>query len=170
MLLRGPDWDVSNRVLRKYSKHTGSFMRVFFADEDGLSVFHDPRASQEKVYDRFRAVLRTGIMIAGRTFQFLGFSHASLRGHQAWFMSPFRQDGILIYAKDIIRDLGDFSHIHCSAKCAARIGQAFSDTIFSVPVPETAFVTETSNDIERNGRCFSDGKLDLNIKHILDVD
>lgn len=158
MLLRGPEWDVSNRVLRKYAMHTECFMRVFFADEDGLSIFHDPRASQDQVYKRFGHVLRSGIIVAQRKFEFLGFSHASLRGHQVWFMAPFEQNGTMMRARDIIQDLGDFSHIHCSAKCAARIGQAFSDTIFSVPVPDTAFVTETKDDIERNGRCFSDGK------------
>ncbi|CAO2656156.1 Nn.00g049590.m01.CDS01 [Neocucurbitaria sp. VM-36] len=157
IVLRGPDWGVSNRVLRKYSNYTENFMRVSFADEDGLSVFHDPRASQEQVYERFRGVLRKGISIAGRTFGFLGFSHASLRSHQAWFLAPFRQDQGIICASDIIQDLGDFSHIHCSAKCAARIGQAFSDTIFSVPIPSTTYVTEVKDDVMRNGRCFSDG-------------
>ncbi|CBX98093.1 similar to rna-dependent rna polymerase [Plenodomus lingam JN3] len=157
MLLRGPDWDVSNRVLRKYGKHTECFMRVFFADEDGLSVFFDPRASQDRVYERFRGVLRNGITVAGRRFDFLGFSHASLRSHQAWFMTPFIKDGISICARDIIEDLGDFSHIRCSARCAARIGQAFSDTIFSVRVPDSAYVTESKVDVKRNGRYFSDG-------------
>ncbi|KAF2849275.1 rna-dependent rna polymeras-like protein [Plenodomus tracheiphilus IPT5] len=157
MLLRGPDWDVSNRVLRKYAQYTECFMRVFFADEDGLSVFYDPRASQDRVYERFRSVLRNGISIAGRRFEFLGFSHASLRSHQAWFMTPFVKDGVLLRAQDIIEDLGDFTHIHCSAKCSARIGQAFSDTIFSVRIPDTAYVTESKDDVERNGRCFSDG-------------
>ncbi|KAJ4365647.1 hypothetical protein N0V83_008267 [Neocucurbitaria cava] len=158
ILLRGPDWGVSNRVLRKYSNHSEYFMRVFFADEDGLSVFHDPRASHEQVYARFRHVLQNGITVAGRTFDFLGFSHASLRNHQAWFLAPFEQeDGVIVCASDIIRDLGDFSHIHCSAKCAARIGQAFSDTIFSVTIPSTAYIIEVKNDVMRNGRCFSDG-------------
>ncbi|EFQ92511.1 hypothetical protein PTT_10351 [Pyrenophora teres f. teres 0-1] len=157
ILLRGPDWDVSNRILRKYGTRTEYFMRVFFADEDGLSVFHDPRASQDNVYERFRSVLRNGISVSERTYQFLGFSHASLRTHQAWFMAPFEMNGTRFRARDIISDLGDFSHIHCSARCSARIGQAFSDTIFSVPVSSTAYVTETKPDIVRNGRTFSDG-------------
>ena len=122
-----------------------------------MSVFHDPKASQEQVYARFRKVLREGISIAGRHFDFLGFSHASLRYHQTWFMSPILQEGKIVRARDVIADLGDFSNIHCSAKCAARIGQAFSDTIFAVPIPTTAFVTETKDDVERNGRTYSDG-------------
>lgn len=157
LVLRGPEWGVSNRVLRKYSKHTECFMRVFFADEDGLSVFHDPRASQDEVYERFRDVLRNGITIAGRTFEFLGFSHASLRYHAVWFMAPFEEEQVLVRAKDVISALGDFSNIHCSAKCAARIGQAFSDTIHAIHVPLDAHVLETREDVVRNGRTFSDG-------------
>jgi hypothetical protein len=157
IILSGPDWGVSNRVLRKYRHHTEYFMRVFFADEDGLSVFHDPRASQTAVYGRFSTVLKNGITVAERKYEFLGFSHSSLRYHQAWFMAPFCLDGELLCARDVIRDLGDFTRIHCSAKCAARIGQAFSDTIFAVPVPKTAYVTEEKEDVVRNGHTFSDG-------------
>lgn len=157
LVLRGPEWGVSNRVLRKYSKHTECFMRVFFTDEDGLSVFHDPRSSHDEVYTRFGNVLRNGVTIAGRTFEFLGFSHASLRYHAAWFMASFEELGVPIRAKDVIHALGDFSNIHCSAKCAARIGQAFSDTIHAVHVPDDAYVIETKDDVVRNGRTFSDG-------------
>ncbi|KAL1654362.1 hypothetical protein SLS61_002962 [Didymella pomorum] len=157
LVLRGPEWGVSNRVLRRYSKHTECFMRVFLADEDGLSVFHDPRASQDEVYDRFRNVLRNGISIAGRTFEFLGFSHASLRYHAAWFMAPFEENSVIVRAKDVISALGDFSNIHCSAKCAARIGQAFSDTVHAIHVPLDAYVVEKRDDVVRNGRTFSDG-------------
>lgn len=157
IVLRGPEWGVSNRVLRRYAEHTERFMRVFFADEDGLSVFHDARSSQEEVYTRFKEVLRCGVTIAGRTFEFLGFSHASLRYHAAWFMAPFHENGTTVRAKDVIQALGDFSIIHCSAKCAARIGQAFSDTVHAVPVPHSAHVIETKDDIVKNGRTFSDG-------------
>jgi hypothetical protein len=72
-------------------------------------------------------------------------------------MAPFAHNGELIESKHVIEDLGDFSHIHCSAKCAARIGQAFSDTMFAVSIPDDAYVTEAYPDVERNGRCFSDG-------------
>jgi len=68
LLLRGPDASVSNRVLRKYSDQSEYFLRVFFADEDGMSVLHDPRASHDNVYARFRNVLLGGIPIAGRLY------------------------------------------------------------------------------------------------------
>jgi hypothetical protein len=112
VILRGPDPDTTNRILRKYSKHADYFMRVSFTDEDGLSVVHDQKASQEHVYSRFRRFLR---------------------------------------------DLGDFSNIRCSAKCAARIGQAFSDTIFATKIADTAQVVEDMPDVTKNDYTFSDG-------------
>lgn len=157
LLLRGPDQSVSNRVLRKYSDKSEFFLRVSFADEDGLPVLHDARCDQHKVYERFREVLRQGINIAGRKHSFLGWSHSSLHFHTAWFMAPFIYDAGLVFAEHVIKDLGDFTHIRCSAKCAARIGQAFSDTTFAVHIPDDVNVTEDEPDIERNGRCFSDG-------------
>ncbi|PVI03312.1 rna-dependent rna polymeras-like protein [Periconia macrospinosa] len=157
MLLRGPDMNVSNRILRKYAQYNEYFMRVFFADEDGLSVLHDPGASQDRVYARFHQVLAEGITITGRKYSFLGFSNSSLRNYTAWFMAPFYHEGKWMNSEEVIKDLGDFEHIHCSAKCAARIGQAFTDTLFSIPLGPDAVVIEDEPDVERNGHCFSDG-------------
>ncbi|KAF2259955.1 rna-dependent rna polymeras-like protein [Lojkania enalia] len=158
MLLSGPDIGVTNRVLRKYSTHSDYFMRVRFAEEDGSGIVYDSRASQEQIYARFRQVLQGGIQIAGRTYEFLGFSHSSLHYHTAWFMAPLRfGHGPSITARDVIQDLGHFSHLHCSAKCAARIGQAFSDTLFAIPLSSDVYVNEDLEDVKRNGHVFSDG-------------
>ena len=70
-------------------------------------------------------------------------------------MAPFTLNGSLTYASGVIKDLGDFGLIRSPAKCAARIGQAFSQTFSSVHIPSEAF--KTIPDIERNGRTFSDG-------------
>ena len=70
-------------------------------------------------------------------------------------MAPFVLDETLIFAQNVIRSLGDFSLIRSPAKCAARIGQAFSQTLSSVQIAPAAF--QTMPDIERNGRTFSDG-------------
>ena len=70
-------------------------------------------------------------------------------------MAPFVLDGTLTYAQLVIKNLGDFSSIRSPAKCAARIGQAFSQTLSSVTIPSEAF--GQMPDIERNGRTFSDG-------------
>lgn len=92
--------------------------------------------------------------------QFLGFSHSSLRAQTCWFMAPFVWDGELRYARAVIKDLGDFSAIRSPAKCAARIGQAFSQTFSSVDVPRDAFrsLAEVER-LDQQGirRVFSDG-------------
>jgi len=70
-------------------------------------------------------------------------------------MAPFVLDGSLVFAQNVIQALGDFRLIRSPAKCAARIGQAFSQTFSSVSIPSEAF--SSMPDVERNGRTFSDG-------------
>ncbi len=70
-------------------------------------------------------------------------------------MAPFVLQGVLTHARAVVKDLGDFSSIRSPAKCAARIGQAFSQTFSSVSLPKDAF--KEIPDVDRNGRVFSDG-------------
>ncbi|WQF82516.1 Putative RNA-dependent RNA polymerase, eukaryotic-type [Colletotrichum destructivum] len=127
--LHGPEPEPMNRILRRFLNQTNYFMRVTFCDEDGGDLFFNPRVSYDQIFNRYREVLNGGIPIAGRIYQFLGFSHSSLRSHSAWFSAPFvDDDGQLQLYGNIIKALGDFEHIEIPAKCAARIGQAFSET------------------------------------------
>ena len=93
-------------------------------------------------------------------FQFLGFSHSSLRAQTCWFMAPFVWNEEVRHARAVIRDLGDFTLIRSPAKCAARIGQAFSQTFSSVDLPREAF--QPLSEVEKVDslgvrRTFSDG-------------
>ncbi|KAK3617197.1 hypothetical protein LTR56_025453 [Elasticomyces elasticus] len=156
--LTGPEPEPTNRVLRKYPGQIDKFVRVLFRDEDGSSVRYDPLASQEAIYhERFRGVLDGTINIAGRYMSFLGFSHSSLRSQSCWFMAPlFDGDASPpLYAPQVIKELGDFTHIRTPSKCAARIGQCFTDTTASVTLKEGE--KGSLDVVERNGRDFSDG-------------
>jgi hypothetical protein len=154
--LDGPDAEPMNRVLRKYPKHHEFFLRVSFTDEDGEPVRYNPRVSNDQIFNlRFKSVLRNGISIASRKYDFLGFSHSSLRAQSCWFMAPFMYEGSLLYDRQLIQQLGDFTQIRCPAKCAARIGQAFSETPTAVTFPSGT--VQKIADIERNDRVFSDG-------------
>lgn len=82
--LHGPELEAKNRILRKYPNHHEYFLRVQFCDENGEDLYFNPKISNDKVYDKFREVLREGVLIAGRKYEFLGFSHSSLRSHSAW--------------------------------------------------------------------------------------
>ncbi|KAF2399938.1 RdRP-domain-containing protein [Trichodelitschia bisporula] len=70
-------------------------------------------------------------------------------------MADFRTtSGELVTPKRVIRRLGDFASIRCPAKCAAQIGQAFTDTRSCVVEFEEMI---RAKDVERDGRVFSDG-------------
>jgi RNA dependent RNA polymerase len=154
--LYGPDPENNNRVLRKYPGHHDYFVRVQFSDEDGMQVQYHPDISNDLIfYNRFKQVLEEGISIGGRQFAFLGFSHSSLRAQSCWFMAPFLHNGRLLFDRMVVEGLGNFSRIRCPAKCAARIGQAFSETPTAVTLAPG--VAKEMKDVERNGRVFSDG-------------
>lgn len=70
-------------------------------------------------------------------------------------MAPFTLDGELLHARLVIKRLGDFSKIRSPAKCAARIGQAFSQTFSSIRLPSEAI--KSLPDVEVGKRVFSDG-------------
>lgn len=82
--LHGPEMEPGNRILRKFPNHHDYFIRVQFCDENGEDLRFNPRVNNDDIFSRFENILKTGIMIAGRTYTFLGFSHSSLRSHSVW--------------------------------------------------------------------------------------
>lgn len=156
LYLEGPEPEPANRVLRRFVRHTDHFIRVVLCDEDGGPVRYDPRASQRVVYDdRFRDLLKLPLLIAGKAYDFFGFSNSALRSHSCWFMAPIPTKTGPFYAALVLKALGNFEMIRTPAKCAARIGQNFTDPndtieLSSASVGELPVVT-------RNGYDFSDG-------------
>ncbi|KGQ04334.1 RNA-dependent RNA polymerase 1 [Beauveria bassiana D1-5] len=160
IFLQGPDPESRNRVLRMFPDHGDYFLRVTFCDEDGQDLSFNPRVSNDAIYERYRQVLLKGIRIAGRQFSFLGFSHSSLRSHSTWFMAPFvGADGQRQSRDTILAALGDFSDIRIPAKCAARIGQAFSETPYAVDLLKSGIGVRWISDVKSadGERVFSDG-------------
>jgi hypothetical protein len=158
--LEGPERGSKNRVMRRFANRTEFFLRVLFCDENGQSPEFVPNVSNEALFNRYRRVFREGVRVAGRQFSFLGFSHSSLRSHAAWFCAPFHDDrGCLQSHVTILRELGDFARIRVPARCAARIGQAFSETPFAVLLSQSGIRVEFIPDIKSadGSRVFSDG-------------
>ncbi|CZR69102.1 related to RNA-directed RNA polymerase [Phialocephala subalpina] len=156
IIFSGPKAESNNRILRKYATNQDSFLRVQFGDEDGDRLQFNQKVNMYQIlHVRFKQIFEEGITIAGRTFEFLGFSHSSLRAHACWFVAPFVHNGSLLLAREIVSGLGDFTVIKSPAKCAARIGQVFSDTCVAIPIsPEEMLVIPN---VESNGHVFSDG-------------
>ncbi|USW59560.1 Putative RNA-dependent RNA polymerase, eukaryotic-type [Septoria linicola] len=166
--LEGPEPEPTNRVLRRHSENTDLFVRVLFQDEDGGRVSYDWSSNYERIYhQRFKGILDSSITIAGKSFTFLGFSHSSLRSQSCWFMAPFVKYGTLMFAEMVIKELGDFSNIRIAAKCAARIGQNFTDTNTSVRLTQDQVFALPM--IVRNGRDFADGAGTISMELLREV-
>lgn len=152
----GPRPEPQNRVLRKYPDHHEYFIRVVFCEEDGDQLMFQYRVDHEPIYKgQFLHYLSKGVIIAGRKFEFLGFSSSSLRTQSCWFMAPFGYKGEVLDVEKVKAALGDFSNIRCPGRCAARIGQAFSDTVNSIHVHLDNELRIP--DVKNKDRCFSDG-------------
>ena len=68
--LYGPDDEVKNRVLRKYSAFPNHFLSVAFLDEDGETLRLDRQTSGEDIYwQRYKSLLEGVIIIAGRGYE-----------------------------------------------------------------------------------------------------
>ncbi|KAI1797790.1 RdRP-domain-containing protein [Ganoderma leucocontextum] len=146
MILEGPFPERSNRVMRTYFRNQECFIRVSFQDENRLQFRFDRDVDgQSFINRRVRGVLRDGIIIAGAHFRFLAYSQSALKEHAVWFVKPFRHrdeqgNEHFVDATTIIQNLGNFrvsfdpTLIHCPARYAARISQAFTATDASISV------------------------------------
>jgi hypothetical protein len=160
MTLHGPEPEAENRVLRKFPNHHEYFLRVRFSDENGQDLRFNANIMLDPIYERFKKILKKGIQIAGRTYTLLGWSHSSLRAHSVWFVAPFFDDVSNFQTHfNIIAGLGNFSSITSPARCAARIGQAFSETPYTVSLDENEITVARIPDVKSwdGKRCFSDG-------------
>lgn len=167
--LHGPELETNNRILRKYPDHHEYFLRLQFCDENGEDLFFNPKVSNDRIYEKFKNVFREGLKIAGRRYEFLGFSHSSLRSHSAWFMAQFVANGIPYAYFNVVGDLGQFGDIRSPARCAARIGQAFSETPYYIALDDCGVTVRLINDVERNGRVFSDGVGTMSLQVVYNI-
>lgn len=155
----GPEVSLSNRVLRNYPDDIDNFVRVSFVDEE-LDKIHstDLRLKEErytKIYDRILSVLRNGIVIGDKKFEFLAFSSSQLRENSLWMFAS--RPGLT--AASIREEMGELSEIRNVAKYSARLGQSFGSSRETVNVGRLEM--EILSDIEcttsGNKYVFSDG-------------
>ncbi|KAG9444507.1 hypothetical protein H6P81_015847 [Aristolochia fimbriata] len=164
----GPEINVSNRVVRHYVEDIENFLRVSFIDEDSEKIRSTdliPRialSDGEKhtdVYKRILSILKNGIVIGNKRFEFLAFSSSQLRENSLWMFASRSE----LSAADIRKWMGDFREIRNVAKYAARLGQSFSSSkeILSVERHEIEIIPdvemEIPGSIQRRKYTFSDG-------------
>ncbi|KAM7487790.1 hypothetical protein LguiB_025274 [Lonicera macranthoides] len=157
-----PEVNMSNRVLRHYIEDIDNFLRVSFVDEELGKMFstdllpHTATAGQETaIYKRILSVLRNGIIIGNKKFDFLAFSSSQLRENSAWMFAS--RPGLT--AADIRTWMGDFHEIRNVAKYAARLGQSFGSSTESLSVAHHEVEIIPDVKVTRDGTeyTFSDG-------------
>ncbi|KAF7808597.1 RNA-dependent RNA polymerase 1 [Senna tora] len=136
----GPEVNVSNRVLRHFHEYIDNFLRVSFVDEELNKLFStdlSPRTSSSiehrktGIYARILSILRNGIVIGDKKFEFLAFSSSQLRENSLWMFAP---TSCGLNATAIRNWMGNFCQIRNVAKYAARLGQSFGSSTETLSV------------------------------------
>eukprot|EP01083_Nonionella_stella_P145460 455889_1 len=142
----------TNRVVRWYPGKESHFMRVTFCEDNGSRLHHqDALNSETKQW--IRSILRRGITIGDRTYEFLAFGSSQLNEQSVWM---FWDDGVSdITAESIRRRMGDFEHIKAVAKYAARMGQCFSTTVDSIKTNNIQKIKDITSPFVNNYAMFS---------------
>ncbi|KAL8807393.1 MAG: hypothetical protein Q9182_000732 [Xanthomendoza sp. 2 TL-2023] len=146
-----PSVEISNRVIRYYAEYADRFLRVRFTDEkvEG-KIYSTDKDTMDEVFTRIKRVLRNGISIGDRRYEFLAFGNSQFRENGAYFYCPVHH-----LQPHHIRDwMGNFDEIPYVAQYAARLGQCFSTTRAIIGTKTTINEME---DEERNGFVFTDG-------------
>ncbi|KAJ7748472.1 RdRP-domain-containing protein [Mycena maculata] len=157
-ILEGPLPDQSNSVLRRFKDCHQYFLRVSFQDENGSPPRRDQKLSINSLLDsRYKKPLNSGINIAGRSYEFLGYSMSGLKQYSFIFVTPFWFEEVRMNADKIRERLGDFTKVlYKPALLGARWAQAFSASDPSVTLePDQIQVADDKKSPE--GSIFTDG-------------
>ncbi|CAL9031105.1 unnamed protein product [Prunus brigantina] len=162
----GPELEKSNYVVKNFAAYASDFMRVTFVDEDWSKlpanaistsiqqgIFAKPHRTG--IYHRMLSILRDGIVIGEKKFEFLAFSASQLRSSSVWMFAS--NDNVK--AEDIREWMGCFSKIRSISKCAARMGQLFSSSTQTLVVPaqDVEIIPDVETSSDGVTYCFSDG-------------
>uniref|UniRef100_A0A2P2JZ95 RNA-dependent RNA polymerase n=1 Tax=Rhizophora mucronata TaxID=61149 RepID=A0A2P2JZ95_RHIMU len=162
----GPELEASNYVVKNFAEYASDFMRVTFVEEDWgklpanaistsilQGIFAKPYRTA--IYHRILSVLRDGIPIGAKRYEFLAFSAGQLRSNSVWMFAS----NDYLRAGDIREWMGCFNVIRSVSKCAARIGQLFSSSLqtFVVPEQEVEIIPDIEVTTDDISYCFSDG-------------
>ncbi|KAK7265708.1 hypothetical protein RJT34_33331 [Clitoria ternatea] len=162
----GPELETANHVVKHFAPYASDFMRITFVEEDWnklptnavstsvqKGIFSRP--FKTNIYKRILTILRDGIVIGSKRFEFLAFSASQLRSNSVWLFAS--NDNVT--AADIREWMGCFKNIRSISKCAARMGQLFSSSkqTFEVPARDVEVIPDIEVTSDGVTYCFSDG-------------
>ncbi|XP_061338622.1 RNA-dependent RNA polymerase 2 [Gastrolobium bilobum] len=162
----GPELETSNHVVKHFASYASDFMRVNFVEEDwsklptnavstGVQKGIFSKPFKTEIHKRILTILRDGIVIGLKRFEFLAFSASQLRSNSVWLFAS--NDNVK--AADIRDWMGCFNNIRSVSKCAARMGQLFSSSMqtFEVPTQDVQIIPDIGVSSDGINYCFSDG-------------
>ncbi|KAK5629284.1 hypothetical protein RRF57_005000 [Xylaria bambusicola] len=184
IMLRGPEPEAKNRILRKFPRHTGYFARIQFCDEDGQNIYYNPKSLYFFIPYYFCSIhfsLLPTVLLA------MAFSTSSVSLDRVYSRFNNILDEGFSIAGRIYKFLG-FSHSSLRSHAvwfmagfiddnkqlrsyvsvilelgdfqgAARIGQAFSETPIAIDLEElnTRIIQIPDVKSKDGNRVFSDG-------------
>ncbi|OMO70271.1 RNA-dependent RNA polymerase, eukaryotic-type [Corchorus capsularis] len=149
-----------NRIFCQFGERLGEFLHVKFADEDhnklkGSMLTCKPKAfsinQYTEVHEKVRSLLKEGLQIGGKKYDFLAYSASQVRKSSLWMFVCNGGE-----SSSHIRDwMGDFSKMKNASKAAARMGQCFSSSLGSIQLD--FHEVEGIDDVEDKEFNFSDG-------------
>ncbi|CAI8609943.1 unnamed protein product [Vicia faba] len=124
----GPELETSNHVVKHFASYASDFIRITFVEEDWSKlptnavstslqrgIFAKPFKTE--IYKRVLNILREGVLIGSKRFEFLAFSASQLRSNSVWLFASNDK----VKAADIREWMGSFNNIRSVSKCAARM-------------------------------------------------
>ncbi|XP_058762602.1 RNA-dependent RNA polymerase 2-like [Vicia villosa] len=162
----GPELETSNHVVKHFATYASDFMRITFVDEDWSKlptnaistslqrgIFAKPFKTE--IYKRVLNILRDGVLIGSKRFEFLAFSASQLRSNSVWLFASNDK----VKAADIREWMGSFKNIRSVSKCAARMGQLFSSSrqTFEMAPQDVDLIPDIEITSDGINYCFSDG-------------
>jgi RNA dependent RNA polymerase len=128
LIVPNSDLALQSAVLRRFGHHE-CFLRVTFSDESRSRLYHHAGLDQQSsVGQRYLKLMVDGFQLAGRKWEFLGYSMSGLREHSVWFVNPFKSDEdphILMDAARI-RSLLVSMSLSCTGCITSRIDRVIS--------------------------------------------
>lgn len=162
----GPELETSNHVVKHFASYASDFMRITFVEEDWSKlptnaistslqrgIFAKPFKTE--IYKRVLNILRDGVLIGSKRFEFLAFSASQLRSNSVWLFASNDK----VKAADIREWMGSFNNIRSVSKCAARMGQLFSSSrqTFEMAPQDVDLIPDIELTSDGINYCFSDG-------------
>ncbi|ORE12077.1 RdRP-domain-containing protein [Rhizopus microsporus var. microsporus] len=139
-----------NHLQYEFKQYADRFLLVEFTDEELNSIVPSPYPMQnDLIHNRIFKVLKSGLLLAGRRYEFLCTSTDDLRNHSCWFFAPtddLNRDKIIYW-------MGDFDEIKSVPRYIASVGQVMAQRLTSLEI-KLEEIEEIDN-YEQNGFIFA---------------